>query len=951
MAFFWEKNLVALKEYQQPLYDLVCSHHFQPIGEVIATPAGISSLRFFSQDGSGVLAYNAVDPWLDTATHLQTVEVDSRGLAMFIGMGLGYGPLRVLQERQTLGMMVIVEPCLDLLCTALKHVDLVPLFTSRKVHWLVGDVDLSVLECMVARIASLEDTHILRHVPSFQWRETLYTPLGHQAFLIVNQLNASGGTTRKAGASFFHNRLGILSLLRHSTDLSATKNILANKPAVLVAAGPSLDRSMAELKKVADHCVLFAVDSALAPLLKAGITPDFVTTIDFMDLNFEKVAPFVGGDWSFSLVATSKVTPLILKRLKARHLFLAFNEDVPQQWIHDALGIKELTPFSFSVAHLSLGVALRMGCNPITFIGQDLGYTTGAGDHAAGTIIMKNGLPTDREIFQVPGVEGGLVATDRGLLSLQKRFEDIIADNPGTTYFNATLAGAHIHGTTPRPLLDIAKEYMPGVLSVGGIVDQAMARQQAYPVADFVRKCEAVLKSIKSNERHLQDVLVLANDVKRGLSRLRKKGLAVHSFEALPAALAKKMVQFDRCNKAVDDNHALSEHVMELTYPALSENDRLLEQNNSVREKEGYLAWLLGEVGRIDTVNRERLRAFTLYKNLLQNLSQHLTLEGQGSDRLSIAPSTKEYLAMARLYAGNGDYQLARECIEQSLVQEAESADSLILAGEIWAALFQFEKANAAWQKAIGLDKKREGEIKLLRLKQAEFWIAIADEHANAGEPGDNFPQLLPVWLERVADILSHEADVPDTLQRLWWKHRAKMEEWLAIGETQHLELTLNGWMAFGVRFPEVLVFQSRYDAFIGNTEAAITALQQAVRQKPDQSQWFMLLARLLLEAGRFDEGILSLQEAVALDARAAVLWEELGDSLLSTDMASAALAYERCYLALPERIDALRKIGDCYFQSNQLGAAIAAYEAVLVKNPGNEAAAIGLARARALAQ
>lgn len=54
---------------------------------------------------------------------------------------------------------------------------------------------------------------------------------------------------------------------------------------VLAGAGPSLSHSFAELKSLRKKFVLFAADTAFIPLVKAGITPDFVFSADPQWLN------------------------------------------------------------------------------------------------------------------------------------------------------------------------------------------------------------------------------------------------------------------------------------------------------------------------------------------------------------------------------------------------------------------------------------------------------------------------------------------------------------------------------------------------------------------------------------------------------------------------------------------------------------------------------------------
>jgi Flp pilus assembly protein TadD len=951
MSAFWHTNLAALKRHHPKLFHRVAAHAYKPVGEITPTPTGLANLCFSMPGEPGLPAYDGQDPWQDAAVHLQTVEPGSRGLALFVGLGLGYGPLRVLQERPTLGMMVILEPCFDLFVTSLQHVDLRPLLAEAKVRWLLGDIDFGVFEEIVARIAALEDTHILRHVRSFQWREDIYAPLNHQAFQMVNQLNASGGTTRKAGEHFLKNRLANMTLLRHSADLGEVKDLFLNTPAVLVAAGPSLDQSLQTLQKVAGRCVLFAVDSALAPLLQAGIMPDFVTALDFQAPNFEKLAPFIGTTWPFSLICIPKVTPLIPKRLRTQHLFWTFSEDVPQQWMINTLGIKELTPAGFSVAHLSLAGALLMGCDPIIFVGQDLGYTTGGADHAAGTVIMGHGLPTDREIFYVPGIDGNQIATDRALMSLQKKFEDIIAANPGRSYFNATVAGAHITGTEPVSLDRIAARFMPQPIPVQESVAARLAPQPSLPAATFVKECRNIASSLAKMQGQINQVVNMAAAARGDISRLQKQRTCILSFAALPPVLAKKLAKFDRLNHALDECTYINEQFLELTYPCLSENDRLREANEQIKERDGYLAWLLAEIARIDMVHQERHKALTLYRQALTKLLRHLEREEHLLQKITEQPGAENYLALARLYCHSDDYALAEEAIHQALLQGGHTAEAYVLDGEIKAALQDFDQADESWRRAISASPQVIGEVTAARQRIADAWTSMAEVHGSPGEEGGRFPQLLPIWLGRVAAVVPLDQEFPPKLSHLWQEHAAYVEQCLAAGATEQADSVLGGWAAFDGRLPELRALRAHCAAAKGDAVTAVKEMETALHMETSaKPAWLAFLARRLLEVGRFDEGIARLQEAVVLDPNTAVLWEELGDALATAgDEVGAVMAFERCYLALPNRLDVLLKMGDSYLRNHQAAAATAAYEAVLFKEPQSEAARSRLDRVRHL--
>lgn len=77
-----------------------------------------------------------------------------------------------------------------------------------------------------------------------------------------------------------------------------------------------------------------------------------------------------------------------------------------------------------------------------------------------------------------------------------------------------------------------------------------------------------------------------------------------------------------------------------------------------------------------------------------------------------------------------------------------------------------------------------------------------------------------------------------------------------------------------------------------------------------------------------FHSGISALNAAVNLDKNLAAYWDTIGDSLRhSNQFDDALIAYENCFTHLPEKIELLKKIGDCYFEIGELEAAKTAYE------------------------
>lgn len=923
---YWQANMAALASHFPDLHALI---------RQAGTPVGGDA----SLVGGGF--------WSGVYSHLDTVPPDAEGLAVFLGMGLGYGPLLILQERPGLRQIAILEPSVDLFCAALATVDLRPLISSGKALFFVGDIDWESLEKAVTRVAALEDTHILRHLPSFKGRPALYGPVNDRAYMLLNQINASGSTTRKCGQTFIENRSSSLTLLRHAHSLDALRGLLAGKPAVVVAAGPSLERSLPALREMVGRCALIAADSALAPLLRAGIVPDIVTSIDYLDLNFEKIAPFLGQEWPFSLVSMIKATPLLAKRLPVRQMFFGFAEDLPHHWIVKSLGLRTLAPACSSVAHLSLGVALIMDCAPIVFVGQDLSYTDVSLDHVDGTIIMRRELPQDRELMKVPAVGGGTVATDRQFLSLLKVFEDIIGGWP-RQYINASASGARIRGTEEKSLSEVAACHAGVGFSVGQLMAEALAAGPSFQVDEFVRAGRANLQQVILMAEKLKKALGLGQTALKELARLTAVRKVVHGVNDLSGSLRKLLGRFDALNNEMDNTEALWEQVVELTFGMLSENDRYRQSNDQIMGRSGYLAWLTAELERIDRLNRDRAEVLAQYSVSLRQMLDHFAVE----ESLAGKEGAAARLQMAGLHLQAGNYLLARRLIDSLPLAVGQGGAALLLAGEAKAGLLDFAGADADWRRALALDPGLGKRVDTLRQRFCDEWLGFIERYANPGETGDNFPHLLPVWLERVMGAAGDRARALTLLRPVFERHLTRLEALIVQDKAAEAEEVLSAWQAVFGDAPEIFDLRAKACAAQGDYRQAVCLMEQAISSAPADLERSIFVVRTLLKDGCFDEGLKRLGEAVSSNPKAAILWEEVGDMLFAAgDWAGAVLAFEHCFLALPERIESLLKMGHAYRNGNNRQGAMAAYEEVLRRQPDNAVVAQCLAELRQTVQ
>ncbi len=217
-------------------------------------------------------------------------------------------------------------------------------------------------------------------------------------------------------------------------------------PFIIVSAGPSLEKNMNLLKHLEGRAFIFAVGRVLKTLLLEDIEPDMFCIIDpqyeptysqisgYEDLNI----PLVFHDGAAADTIAKYMGPKYIASDKKEH-------------IKNANHIMDL---GGSVATCVMDLSIRLGGNPIVFVGQDLAFTKGQ-SHAYGSIVN-----IDVSRRKVKGQNGEFLDTSLGLLSFKHWIENKIKDNPHIEFINATEGGAFIEGCKHMTLQNFIDNYI-----------------------------------------------------------------------------------------------------------------------------------------------------------------------------------------------------------------------------------------------------------------------------------------------------------------------------------------------------------------------------------------------------------------------------------------------------------------------------------------------------------
>ena len=861
---------------------------------------------------------------------MDIIPDDSTGLTVVVGVGIGYLPLRILEDKRHIRKLLLVEPSLEVFNAFLSNPAVESILTNPKVEVIVGEPTEELLRKKVYLEVVSEDIHIIRNELCFKWNPELYSRIDAQLFALLNKLSTEGATNRLRGPLMFKNRLSNLPMLATGYSDHQLKDAFKGLPAICVAAGPSLQMVLDDLKSLKERALIIACDSALAPLMDKGISPHFITTLDYQDVNVEKFMPLADEKLNSFIVTTFKCTPLVAQYTRSWGIVWAFQDDATILWFAEALGFKKvLMPNCQSVAHLSLGLALLLGADPIILVGQDLAYTEGSGDHAEGTVFREESpIPEGVEVFYTEGIDGSRYPTDRGMLSLKRVFEDIIKNNSGgRTIINSTAKGAKIEGALHMPLKQVEEEYFKE--SLNRISLSSLKVPTIMETSEGKRLNQAfsnMLKKIIRAKALLEKSLAITNLVIKRDERGEFKG----------NRNAKELEQVDRINRELDAMRDLWQAVADAGFEMQVESLKWLDDNKRIRAEQGHDEWMKAELRRIKAVNERRLDLVSLFEEgMRKGLDFLKALKGQRDDPL----------ALFNLYMQYGLYGMALDLLEgdDGLFKKVQSEPALLLkAGRLYAELLQFKKAKAMWEECTSKVPHLEHAVEEERLECAKRWIKAIKERCGGLKPeegvpypghwGTRYPHLLDAWIERIIALDSDLSRIKNELEEAFREY-AKEIEWLFENDrVRSAEKIVRSWLRLREWVPDVVAYGARCLAAQGHHQEAQSMLEELTKDPsrlPHTS--YSNIARALLESGDFKNGIMFLEEAVRFDKKAAELWVELGDVLLENRAFEQAItAYEKAFLAQPERFQLLKKIAEVYgLMGNEaaMREALAAYE------------------------
>ncbi len=362
-----------------------------------ARPMPEDRIRFFETDDGvegaeldGVALASKRKPIHEAKRMADRFDPKGTACCAVIGFGLGYHCQTMMERLGTVGVIMCFEPDLSLLRSMLERIDYSALFSTRRFFLITDEQDSATLTQMFVGIEAVIGlgVEIVNHAPSGVRIGSKSDQFGRMFSDVLKATRTHVITTLANARVSFRNALMNIDHYSATAGIAPLKGTCAGKPAVVVSAGPSLEKNLSLLAdpSVRDSVVIIAVQTVLKTMLSRGIKPHFVAAIDYHEISkrfYEGLTPAdVEG---IRLVVEPKANPAILDAFPGE--VLCANDELIDLALGETLtrDLGEIEKGG-TVAHLCYYFARYLGCDPVIFIGQDLGFTDGQ-YYAAGAAI------------------------------------------------------------------------------------------------------------------------------------------------------------------------------------------------------------------------------------------------------------------------------------------------------------------------------------------------------------------------------------------------------------------------------------------------------------------------------------------------------------------------------------------------------------------------------------
>lgn len=440
---FFNKNLQLIKKTAPHLLKTVDSLPPPPPCELAAN--GEATVKI-----GGVQIASSVDPAAEGKKFAAAQSGAGEGTVVY-GLGLGYHLEAILDIYPNL-KLTVMEANREILAAALRYRDLTPLLSNDRFSLVTGSNEVELAGNLSAALAGVtDDWEIAVHTPSYRCFPHGFDKVRNSFETLLTERRYK----ERFGEQEKKNLRANIPAISRSAGVSSIYGKLKGRPAVLVGAGPSLDRNLAMLDWLQKNAFILAVDTLATVLPDSDIACHALVSIDPQPASTEH---FADRPPKAPVIFFPTTHPWVVEHCKRGRLLAIKKAHSLFKKAETLFSANQTTDAGGSVSCVALDLLVKAGADPIGIVGQDFGFPHRIPYNRRSFSALSNGAPVradtvlarailgEHENLATSSVSGGDTVTHANLLSYLKTFEEIIEKTPGRRFYNLDPCGAAIKG-------------------------------------------------------------------------------------------------------------------------------------------------------------------------------------------------------------------------------------------------------------------------------------------------------------------------------------------------------------------------------------------------------------------------------------------------------------------------------------------------------------------------
>lgn len=441
---------------------------------------------------------------------------------LFYGLGQGFH-IRAFAEQYPGLAFSIYEPVPEVFYQFLCHYDLntLPLHQVQNIYLESSSQDMD--DFCAKFVSRIRSSVLIIDLPAYQ---TIF-PGKRQSFFSRLEYQIGERRSSLATVSTFEKRWTVNSMKNIVQVLSSPNIIIEkggcfkNKPALLVASGPSLEEEMDNLRIIREKglAYIFSAGTAINAMVKKGIHPHAACTYDPSEdnqiFNQEVAARNIE---SIPIIFGSTVAHEMLEKYPGPKWHMLINQDTPAAFYLKPQGGKGLEAVNdaTTIAVITLQLLYKLGFNPIILVGLNLAYR-GSRCYAAGATFhpLEVNQQELADSLTVKDVLGRDASSNPTFIRMRQQIEAYLDYIKDTEVINTTNSGAYIEGTRFQSLAELISNR----LQVEVVEDDWLkARKYSYDMDYLVKQSRKMREAqanvaamIEKSEINLQTIIQAAN--------------------------------------------------------------------------------------------------------------------------------------------------------------------------------------------------------------------------------------------------------------------------------------------------------------------------------------------------------------------------------------------------------------------------------------------------------